>query len=67
MYSSWMLADGEPRACDASHTIQRAASTDAASSLKVAVHTTSRIPDSRNACSSSISSVSRSIRQMPER
>ncbi len=44
MYSSWMLADGQPSSWEASQTIQRAASTTASSSLKVAVQATSLMP-----------------------
>jgi hypothetical protein len=66
-YSSLMLADGDPSTIDASHTIQRAASTTAASSLNVADHATVRMPWSRNAASSSITSESRSTWATPSR
>ena len=65
MYSSWMDADGQPSSCDASQTIQRAASTVAGSSLKVALQMTSRMPRPRNAAGSLMARASPSRSQMP--
>ena len=51
-----MLADGAPRACDASQMIQRATSMTLGSSLNVADQTAVLTPSERNADSSSTSS-----------
>src|SRR4029079_8417454 len=65
-YSAWILAERAPSACDASHTIQRAAATAGSSSLNTAVQARSAAGWLRKRASSSTTSRSPSTCAIPD-